>query len=151
MSETKHPHPGPIDPLLCSKCGVPEMRPGGGVVRNCDCPPTMSKPCIHNHVTDEAGQLPCVNCLRARITTRDLQLAITESRAQRAEDLLSRNEGRIEKIVDAHLAARVAALEGALEKIGERACEINGWETACDYKCCDIAKAALAAPGDDTC
>jgi hypothetical protein len=36
---TKHPHPGPMDPLVCPKCGVPKMRPGGGVVRGCDCPP----------------------------------------------------------------------------------------------------------------
>ena len=40
----------------------------------------MSEPCIHGHVTDDAGQLPCVHCLRAKLTSRDIQLAAAEQR-----------------------------------------------------------------------
>ena len=74
------------------------------------------------------------------------RIAAAEFRAQRAEDLLSRNEGRIKEIVDDHLAARIAALEGALREVD---CQLGA---IVDDECtCEPCRArALATPGEAT-
>ena len=89
-----------------------------------------------------------VDSLRAALAAAESRAQRTEGREKELDTQLQNTQvdyGFLEVRADT-AEARVTALEGALEKIGERACEINGWETACDYKCCDIAKAALAAP-----
>lgn len=45
-----------------------------------------NEPCIHGHVTDDAGQRPCVNCLRAKLSTRDLRVRNLEQREARLRE-----------------------------------------------------------------
>ena len=110
----------------------------------------MSERCVHGHVTDDAGQHPCVNCLRAKLTTRDLQIHQLERRLEDATedslrcglcgDLQTESVGRVCDACEDDHEQQLTKQTARADAAEQRCTELAGLLTHERERCAGIAE-----------